>query len=130
MLNKERCKWLTRKGIAELQRSSRVVRDQEVAGSNPVTPIILRNEPFGEYVEGLFHCEDASYKLDERVQMALQSQGKVWNSFVCLAKRGSNPIACFAVAGEQVTSVRLFAGIESTYRCVHLTTAVHMQGRV
>src|SRR5262249_55625452 len=30
--------------------------------SNPVAPIILRNEPFGEYVEGLFHCEDASYR--------------------------------------------------------------------
>ena len=40
----------------------RVVWDHEVAGSNPVAPIILRNEPFGEYVEGLFHCEDASYR--------------------------------------------------------------------
>src|SRR5262249_49156135 len=37
-------------------------RDREVAGSNPVAPTILRNEPFGEYVEGLFHCEDASYR--------------------------------------------------------------------
>src|SRR5262249_43764949 len=35
---------------------------QAVAGSNPVPPIILRNKPFGEYVEGLFLCEDASYR--------------------------------------------------------------------
>jgi len=32
------------------------------AGSNPVAPTILRNEPFGEHVEGLFHCEDAGYR--------------------------------------------------------------------
>ena len=37
-------------------------RDREVEGSNPFAPIILRNEPFGEYAEGLFHCEDASYR--------------------------------------------------------------------
>src|SRR5262249_8817106 len=37
-------------------------RVQQVAGSNPVASTILRNEPFGEYVEGLFHCEDASYR--------------------------------------------------------------------
>jgi hypothetical protein len=30
-----------------------VVRDQEVAGSNPVTPSLLGKRPFGEYVEGL-----------------------------------------------------------------------------
>lgn len=30
--------------------------------SRPVAPIILRNEPFGDYAEGLFHCEDASYR--------------------------------------------------------------------
>jgi hypothetical protein len=38
------------------------VRDREVASSNPVAPTILRNEPFGEHVEGLFHCEDAGYR--------------------------------------------------------------------
>ena len=30
--------------------------------SNPVAPTIFRNKPFGEYVEGLSHCEDASYR--------------------------------------------------------------------
>ena len=28
---------------------------QEVVGSNPAGPIIFRNEPFGENVEGLLH---------------------------------------------------------------------------
>src|SRR5262249_29212794 len=32
----------------------RTVRDREVGGSNPLAPTILRNKPFGEYVEGLF----------------------------------------------------------------------------
>jgi hypothetical protein len=41
----------------ELQRPGR-----ERSGSNPVAPTFFRNEPFGEYVEGLFHCEDASYR--------------------------------------------------------------------
>jgi hypothetical protein len=31
----------------------RLVRDQEVAGSNPVTPTSCKIEPFGENVEGL-----------------------------------------------------------------------------
>jgi hypothetical protein len=37
-----------------LRTDCRQVRDQEVAGSNPVTPTVFRNEPFGEQVEGLF----------------------------------------------------------------------------
>jgi hypothetical protein len=31
-------------------------------GSNPLVPTIFRTEPFSENVEGLFHCEDASYR--------------------------------------------------------------------
>src|SRR5438046_2374745 len=38
-----------------------MIRDREVAGSNPVAPTIFRNEPFGENVEGLSHCGDQSY---------------------------------------------------------------------
>lgn len=30
----------------------------KVAGSNPVSPTIFRNEPFGENVEGLSYCGD------------------------------------------------------------------------
>ena len=36
----------------------RLVWDQEVAGSNPVTPTIFRKKPFGEYVEGLSHFHE------------------------------------------------------------------------
>jgi hypothetical protein len=36
----------------------RVFRDQEVAGSNPVTPTILQIRPFGENVERLSLCGD------------------------------------------------------------------------
>ena len=43
-------------------------RDQEVAGSNPVAPTILRNEPFGENVEGLSHCGDETYVIESAVQ--------------------------------------------------------------
>ena len=38
------------------------ILDRADESSNPVAPIILRNEPFGKYVEGLFHCEDANYR--------------------------------------------------------------------
>ena len=34
----------------------RLVRDQEVAGSNPVTPTILVFEPFGQMVKRLSLC--------------------------------------------------------------------------
>jgi len=34
---------------------------QEVAGSNPVAPTVVRNKPFGEHVEGLSHFGDESY---------------------------------------------------------------------
>jgi len=40
----------------------RALREGFLESSNLVAPIILRNEPFGEYAEGLFHCEDASYR--------------------------------------------------------------------
>src|SRR5688500_2632312 len=33
---------------------------QKVAGSNPVTPTVFRNKPFGDNVEGLCHCGDWS----------------------------------------------------------------------
>jgi transposase InsO family protein len=39
-----------------------VVGMLEVAGSNPVAPTVFREKPFGEYVEGLFHCDGASYR--------------------------------------------------------------------
>src|SRR5262249_30708480 len=39
------------RGVAQLGLE-RLVRDQEVGGSNPLAPIFLRNEPFGEHVEG------------------------------------------------------------------------------
>ncbi len=37
-------------------RLARFVRDEEAGGSNPLTPTIFRNEPFGERVKGLSHC--------------------------------------------------------------------------
>jgi hypothetical protein len=30
--------------------------------SNAVAQTIFRKKPFGEYAEGLLHCEDASYR--------------------------------------------------------------------
>src|SRR6185312_3524305 len=36
----------------------RLVRDQEAGGSNPLSPTIFRNEPFGENVEGLSQYGD------------------------------------------------------------------------
>jgi hypothetical protein len=35
--------------------------EPKVAGSNPVAPTIFRNQPFGEYVEGLSHCVNKGY---------------------------------------------------------------------
>ena len=51
------------------------------------------------------------------------------NSMAAAREKGTTSSA-WIVLGGQVTSVRLFEGIESTYRRVHLTTAVHLQGRV
>lgn len=48
----------SRVGAARERPSDRYVRDVEVASSNLVAPTILRNEPFGEYVEGLSYCGD------------------------------------------------------------------------
>jgi hypothetical protein len=52
-------KSITGRSSAWIERS---VRDRKVGSSNLLAPIILRNEPFGEYAEGLFHCDDASYR--------------------------------------------------------------------
>jgi len=41
---------------------------QEPDEPNPVAPTILRNEPFGEYVEGLSYCGDESYVIEHAVQ--------------------------------------------------------------
>ena len=41
---------------------------QEVAGSNPVAPIIRGNGPFGEDVEGLSYCGDKTYAFEPKVQ--------------------------------------------------------------
>jgi hypothetical protein len=41
---------------------------QKVAGSNPVTPTIFRNEPFGENVEGLSYCVAKVYAVEPTVQ--------------------------------------------------------------
>jgi hypothetical protein len=57
-------------------------RERATRGSNPVAPTILRNEPFGEYVEGLFHCEDASYRSTSVFKWS-KSQGKV-TELLCL----------------------------------------------
>ena len=35
----------------------RCVRDAEVEGSNPFSPTIFRNKPFGQQVKGLSHCD-------------------------------------------------------------------------
>jgi len=43
------------------------LRDQEVAGSNPVTPTLLRDEPSGQQVEGLSHCGDESCAVGAEV---------------------------------------------------------------
>lgn len=53
---------------AWLSLVERCVRDAEVAGSNPVAPTIFRNEPFGEYVEGLSHCGANRYAIESAVQ--------------------------------------------------------------
>src|SRR5207302_10990708 len=71
---------------------------QKKCNRRPVLSTIFRNKPFGEYVEGLSHCEDASYRStsvfkSNYTKVELTGEGR--NSFVCLAKRGSNPIACF-----------------------------------
>lgn len=38
--------------------------DQKKFNSRLVAPTILRNEPFGENVEGLSHCGDQSYAIE------------------------------------------------------------------
>ena len=53
---------------AASRNSERLVRDAEVAGSNPVAPTIFRNEPFGQQVEGLSHCGDKSCVFERKVQ--------------------------------------------------------------
>ena len=35
--------------------------NQKKFNSRPVAPTFFRNEPFGENVEGLFHCGNKSY---------------------------------------------------------------------
>jgi hypothetical protein len=45
----------------ELCRGEPLNGVQEVGGSNPLAPIVFRNEPFGENVEGLSHCGDTRY---------------------------------------------------------------------
>ena len=47
---------------------ARLVRDREVAGSNPVTPTILQIGPFGENVERLSLCGDETYVAQSTVQ--------------------------------------------------------------
>jgi hypothetical protein len=42
----------------------RLVRDQEVAGSNPVAPTVFRKKPFGEHVEGLSHYGNEYCAID------------------------------------------------------------------
>jgi hypothetical protein len=46
----------------------RLVRDQEVAGSNPVAPTQLDKKPFGQHVEGLSPFRAKSYVVQPRVQ--------------------------------------------------------------
>jgi hypothetical protein len=46
----------------------RGVWDHEVAGSNPVTPTVIRDEPFDENVEGLSHISDESCAVEVAVQ--------------------------------------------------------------
>ena len=53
---------------AWLSLVERCVRDAEVEGSNPFAPTILRNQPFGEYVEGLSYCGAKSYVIEDAVQ--------------------------------------------------------------
>ena len=53
---------------AWLSLVERTVRDREVGGSNPLAPTFLRNEPFGENVEGLSHCGDKSCVVERVVQ--------------------------------------------------------------
>jgi hypothetical protein len=53
------------RGSAWLER---LVRDQEVAGSNPVAPTILQIRPFGENVERLSLCSDETYVGQSAVQ--------------------------------------------------------------
>ena len=48
------------RGVAQLGLE-RLVRDQEVVGSNPITPTIFPQKPFGQQVEGLSHFKDKSY---------------------------------------------------------------------
>ena len=55
------------RGVAQLGLE-RLVRDQEVAGSNPVTPTFFRDKPFGEYVEGLSYFRDESCAVEPAVQ--------------------------------------------------------------
>ena len=43
--------------------------------SRPVAPTILRNEPFGEYVDGAFSLRGREFQIGERFQMALHNGG-------------------------------------------------------
>src|SRR5690606_2039046 len=47
---------------------ARLTGGQEVGGSNPLTPTFLRNEPFGENVEGLSYCGYKTYAVERPVQ--------------------------------------------------------------
>ena len=51
-----------------LEIVKRVLRDQEVASSNLVTPTVCQKKPFGENVEGLSHCGNESYIIEAGVQ--------------------------------------------------------------
>ena len=47
---------------------ARLVRDEKVGGSNPLTPTFREIKPFDEHVEGLSHCGEMTCAVEAAVR--------------------------------------------------------------
>lgn len=54
--------------LSGLAADASIFAPQKLAFPNLVIPTIFRNEPFGEYVEGLSYCGAKSYVVERKVQ--------------------------------------------------------------
>ncbi len=61
---------------------ARLTGGQKVGGSNPLTPTVFRNEPFGEYVEGLspFRDKNIAAQASGAIHVGRPSaNGRIWD---------------------------------------------------